>query len=320
MSEETLLALPGGRTLAYATAGDSSSSTIFIFFHGAFSVGNAKRSSPVLIENGVHFIAPTLPGWGNSSPTACNTPYTTSLITDISALIDHLHPNTTDIKIYIGGGSYGTVPAQILYGASYEVFPSGRNIAGLLLIAPFSPFHYDKNYTKCMSWQNYISVGPPARILPGKLLPRLIGKFLANRLSTVEHAEAFLRAMLFDKMDEPELKAFAGWRDLVGLAEGQFERETAQNAVRSVAKTWDGYLDIADVLHSDWGFTPGGLADEYSRRPVFVVLSKGDDLTPEAWGTYLVDNYKNARMKIIEGGHLASLYHLNEILKEFMEL
>jgi len=291
MSEEKFLALPGGRTLAYADSGNSSSTTLFLFFHGAFGVGETKRTSPVLIEKGVHFVAPTLPGWGNSSPPARDIPYSTSLATDIHTLIKHLHPNDADLKLYIGGGSYGTVPAQILYGAAYEVFPCGRNIVGMLLVAPFTPFHCDKNYTKCMSWSKYISVGPPARILPGKLLPRLVKLLLATKLGTVEGAKKFIRKTLFDKMEESERNAFARWRDSKGLAEDQVESEMAQNVVRSVAKSWDGFLDIADVLHSGWGgFTPAGLDDEHGRRPILVVTSKGDVLAPEAWATYLVNN------------------------------
>jgi pimeloyl-ACP methyl ester carboxylesterase len=321
MSEEKKLALPGGRTLAYADSGNLSSSSIFLFFHGAFSVGKITRTSPILNDKGIHFVAPTLPGWGNSSAPARDITYATSLATDIHTLINHLHPNGADLKLYIGGGSYGTVAAQILYGASYEVFPPGRNIVGLLLITPFTPFHCNKNYTKYMSWKNYISIGPPAQCLPGKLLPRFGKLFLAAKLGTVEGAEMFIRQTLFDKMEESERNAFARWRDSKGLAEGQLEHEMAQNVVRSVAKGWDGFLDIPNVLHSDWGgFTPAGLDNEHGRRPILVVTSKGDVLAPEAWATYLVNNYKNARMKVIEGGHLAPRFHLDDILEEFIEL
>ena len=91
--------------------------------------------------------------------------------------------------------------------------------------------------------------------------------------------------------------------------------------MRSIAKTWEGFLGIPDVLHSDWGgFTPNGLDDEHSRRPVLVVMAKGDDMSPEAWSTYLAGNYKNARLKTIEGGHIAAIFHWDEIWQEFMEL
>lgn len=111
MNEPKFLALSGGRTMAYANAGDTSSSTAVLFFHGFFSAGDASRPSPVIIEKGVHFVAPTLPGWGQSSPPNNTLTYAASLAADITALLNHLYPRSTDLKLYIGGGSYGTVSA-----------------------------------------------------------------------------------------------------------------------------------------------------------------------------------------------------------------
>jgi len=94
-----------------------------------------------------------------------------------------------------------------------------------------------------------------------------------------------------------------------------------QNVARSVAKSWEGFLGMTDALHSGWGgFTPSGLDDEHSRAPVLVVSSKEDNMAPEAWSTYLVENYKNARLKSIEGGHIAAMFHWDEIWSEFMVL
>jgi len=320
MSEEKLLALPDGRTLAYAEAGNSSSSTVVIYLHGAFTVGVAERPPTVIVERGVHYVAPTLPGWGNSSPVPRGVPYATNLARDVTGLIDHLHPNITDLKLYIAGGSFGTVQAQMLYGASYEVFPLGRKISALLLVSAITPFHCDKNYTKSMSWSNYLMVGPPGRLIPG-LLPPIVKLALASKVSTPEGAESFIRDVVFSKMDSSERDTFAQWRVRNGKAEGELEREIGQNVVRSVAKTWAGFLSMPDLLYSGWGgFTPGGLDDEHSRPPVLVVSSKRDDMTPEAWSRYLVENYKNGRLKSIEGGHIAVIYQWDTIWAEFMEL
>lgn len=77
--------------LAYEHAGNHTSSTVVIFFSGTLTVGDASRSKPVLISKGVHFIAPTLPGYGNTSPPAQTTTYAATIARDISALLDHLH-------------------------------------------------------------------------------------------------------------------------------------------------------------------------------------------------------------------------------------
>lgn len=318
--EEKLLVLPDGRTLAYSDAGNASSSTLVIYLHGMFTVGDAKRPPPVMLEKGAHFVAPTLPGWGNSSPVPHGVAYTTNLATDITTLIDHLHPNTTDLKLYIAGGSFGTVPAQMLYGASYEIFPYGRNIAALLLIGAIVPFHCDENYAKSMSWSNYLMVGPPGRLMPN-VIPRLVKLGLASKVSSPEGAESFIREVIFNKMDDSERRTFDQWRVSRGKGEGELEKEMGLNVARSIAKTWEGFLDTPGVLHSGWGgFTPSGLDDEHSRPPVLVVSSKGDDIAPEAWSTYLVENYKNGRLKSIEGGHIAAICHLDEIWAEFMDL
>lgn len=321
MAEQKLLALPGGRTLAYADAGNTSSSTIVVFFHGMFSIGDARRPSPVLMDMGVHFVTPTLPGWGTSSSPLGSMSYATSLASDITALINHLHPDKNGLKLYICGGSYGTVPAQMLYGASYDDFPLGRNIVAVLIIGPFSPFHCDANYTKSMSWASYLSVGPPSRMLPFKIVPRLTQIVMARRVNTPERAASFIGEILFGKMNESERNLFDQWRESKGLAEGQIEREMGQNVAQSVARTWEGFLDVSNVLHSEWGgFIPNGLDEEHARAPIFICWAKDDDLAPPAWAAYLVENYKNVRTMEIEGGHLAALYHLDEIWAQLMKI
>ena len=189
MSEEKLLALPGGCMLTYAEAGSVSSVTVVLFFHGTFSVGDINRHSPVLLQKVVHYIVLTLPGWGNSSPTCCRVTYATSLLADISTLIDHLHPNIMDVKLYIGRVSFGTVAAQMIYRALYKVFPTGRNIASLLLINPFSPFNSHIGYSKCMSWGVYLAFGYPPCLIPFHLIPRLMKLTLENKVSMLIHLQ-----------------------------------------------------------------------------------------------------------------------------------
>jgi len=139
-------------------------------------------------------------------------------------------------------------------------------------------------------------------------------------MKTAEAAEVFIRSTLFDQMEESELEAFAQWQDVRGFEEGQVERWMADGAVRSVAKTWAGFLDIPDILHSGWGgFCPETLDDEHSDPPVLVVTATRDTLAPKPLADWLVASYRNARLKSLDGGHIASLLHSNEIWKEFLE-
>ena len=327
MSGEQWLALPGGRTLAYEHAGDFTSSTVVIFFSGTLSVGDASRPNPVLISKGVHFIAPTLPGYGNTSPPAQNTAYATTIAQDTSTLLDHLHPRASDMSLYIGGGSFGTVAAQMLYGAPFNIFPAGRHLKGLLLISPFPPFRNDKErgfvYTRNMPWINYIGLGPPTRFVPFRLLQRSAKHVIQFNIRTQEKAEAFFSKFLSDKMDEEERRMFKAWQEKCGYEEGQFEREMARMMRRSVEKSWEGLLSTQDVLHGDWGWAGKNISeldlDHTEGRKVLVVTSDKDSGTPAQWGEYLSTKYSNARLKTLHGGHIASLFHFDEIWTDFLE-
>ncbi|KDR83570.1 hypothetical protein GALMADRAFT_55067 [Galerina marginata CBS 339.88] len=317
---EKFLDLQDGRSLAYSDNGDPSSSCLIIFFHGAFGVGNASHLQKILVEKNVHFVAPTLPGWGLSSSRPKDVPYHVSLATDIAQLIVHLHPHDLNLKIYIAGGSFGSVPAQVLYGAPFDLFPFGRSVAGCMVLAPFSPFKYHKDYTKSMTTPNYMAVGPPSQYIPFHLLPRLSSIYLKGKLQTVEKAEAFIRAQLFDNMKEEEKAAFEKWREESGRKEEEVHRDFAQNMVRSVQETWDGYLEISDIIHGDWGFRPDTLDEEHNRRPILIVGSEGDTMAPDAMAKWLAANYKNSHLRSINGGHLASLFHLADLWKQLLEL
>jgi len=319
-SGEQYLALPGGRTLAYAEGGNIFGKTLVLYLHGMFTLGDAENMSPVLLSKNIHFISPTLPGWGNTSAPPPSTSYNDCITSDMTALLSHYHPdsNNRDIKLYIAGGSFGTVPAQILYGAPYDKFPFGRYISGVLLMGAMSPFRYHKNYAKHMTWSNYFLVGPLSCYAPFNLLTRLVKLMLARKLATVEGAEAFLRETLFDRMDQEERGTFARWREACGRAPGETERRMAVNVVKSTSTSWAGFMLVPSVLHSDWGFHPGQLDEEHSRPHVLITASKDDHMAPVGYVEYLAANYKNVRVKHVDGGHLSVLYHLEEVWAEFL--
>ncbi|KIJ19542.1 hypothetical protein PAXINDRAFT_166661 [Paxillus involutus ATCC 200175] len=238
----------------------------------------------------------------------------------MTALLDHLYPDAErQIKLYVAGGSFGTVPAQMLYGAPYDKFPYGRSIAGVLLMGTISPFRYHKDYARHMNWSNYLQLGPISRWLPFQgFLVNLVTFMMARKVSTVENAEHFLRELLFDKMDEAEKEEYAKWRAKEGIAEGETERRMASNIVRSVATSWEGFKLVSSILFSDWGFRPDALDEEHSRPLVTLVTTLGDRMAPEAWSRYLADTYQNTKLKTLHGGHLGVLYHLDDIWGEFL--
>lgn len=316
-SKEEYLQLEGGRVLAYAHTGNTSSNNVVIFLHGVFGVGrvNPKTIAPVFIEKGVHHLAPTLPGWGNSSPPPASTTFHDYLYEVITILVTHFHPDTSSIKLYISGGSYGTMAAQMLYGAPYDVFPLGRQIAGVMLIAPFSPPHIHKNYTKCLSWANYTAIGPPSRYLPTMKLGKVM---MEDKVNTLEKAAAFIHDFGFKKMTPGEREAFERFKEKHGIADGETEKTMGEGVYSSVAKTWEGFFAVAKVFHSGWGgYDPTSLDDEHARKPVLLVMTH-EDKDNKLMGEWLLKNMRNVRGRYEEGGHMASVFVLDDIWADFL--
>lgn len=314
---EKTLDLGDGLSLAYEETGDSTSSTVVVFFHGVFGVGRAAKLSPVLESRGVHFIAPTLPGWGNSSPVPKNSTYHDYLYHSITALLCHLHPSVDDLRIYLAGGSFGTVVTQILYGAPYDHFPYGRHIIAVLLLAPFSPPHAHKEFNQCLTWSNSLMIGSPAKIIPFNIVPRLAVSSMKGKLSTQAGAKEFIDDFVFKKMGRAEVEAFEKWKRDKELKDGEELNDMADGIYRSVQKSWEGLLITPSVFHAGWGgYSPASLDDEHT-KPVFIVVTKGDKET-RLMGEWLARTLKNATLRYEAGGHVGTLFVMDDIWADFM--
>jgi pimeloyl-ACP methyl ester carboxylesterase len=314
--EEHILELPGGRQLAYAHNGPETSRTIALCFTGLFAVGNAADVPTPCRELEMHCIHPSLPGFGKYSSRDLTEPYHVGLARDMCALLLHLYPTSAFDAIYLLGGSYGTVQAQMLYGAPYKLFPPGRQIVGCILIAGLSPFYYDKGYAKTLNWQNWFSVGPPSQF-PLRPLQRLVRKIIASKLETLHGARAFLRSTIFSHMDDDEKEMFAQWLSKKEKTEEEFVDQMAKGAIRC-CDNWDGFMEASDVLHSEWGFEPKALEDDHASKPVLVVGSEKDHLGSSTNG-WVVENYRGAKLKVFRGGHISSIYYMDDIWQEMID-
>jgi hypothetical protein len=308
-----LLSLDSGRVVAYEQDGDPQSNRVLLFFAGIFVVGSIQHSYPVVKEQGLHHIAVTLPGWGNATPVPPSSTFAKTLIGDITALFDHLYADTSDLKIYVVGGSFGSVPTQIIYGAPFDVFPLGRNVAGMMLLAPFSPFRIHKDYGKSLIWRDWLSVGPLTKYLP---IPTILSLVMRAKFRSVEASEQMLRQIMFDKMDEAEKERFEAHCRKLGSTPDEFIKTWAGESVRSVENGWEGFKQCAVALHSDWGFT-FPLDDEHARGKVVIKVSKRDELG-SGMGEYLAQNYANSEFVVEEGGHLSGIYTLNEAIAHLL--
>ncbi|KAI0635774.1 Alpha/Beta hydrolase protein [Trametes polyzona] len=329
-AKEELLALPDGRTLAYEYSGPLDSDLVFIWYHGLFSVGDASNPPPPLQQRRALYVAPTLPGWGNTSPLRAGASYAETVVADTLALLRHLLPAydpdadaapaqpEPNLRIYIAGGSFGTVPAQMVFGAPYDRFPYGRYVRGMLLLGAFSPFREHVGYARGLNTRDWLGVGPLTQLLPGRILQRVVSMAIQGKVRDVESAEAFVRGQYFENMDEAEKERYAKWRARRGVEEGVFERRMARGMVRSVATSWEGFLGTADAIHSDWGFRISELDEEHGRKRVVLGLGKSDT-SLVGLTQYLCAQYRNAQLREYEGGHLSAAWSMDDLLEDVLD-
>jgi len=180
------------------------------------------------VQRNVHFVAPSLHGWGHSDPIPNLSNYSRTLAADITALITHLHPDLQDLQLYICAHCFGTVGAQILYGLDYDIFPLGRYINAIILVSPYSPPHIHLEYYRTLSWQLFFVAGPPTRYVPYNLISRIFKCFITSRIKSIAETEAVMRNFLFDHMSEEEGEAFSRWRENHGVGEGELEKIMAK--------------------------------------------------------------------------------------------
>lgn len=317
-AEEHILDLGGGRQLAFAHNGSATSRVVILSFTGLFSIGSIPDVPEPCRRLCAHMIHPTLPGMGKSSPRARGEEYHVELLRGMTALLDHLYPTGEFDTLYVFGGSYGAVQAQMLYGAPYSLFPAGRKIAGCLLLSGFSPFKYHVDHAENLTWHSWITIGPPSQLIPFRILQRSVSTMLAAKFKTVEGAKNFLKASIFSKMDGDERKRFAQFLVEKDRAEDEFIDTMARGVVRC-CEQWGGFHEVSDVIHSDWGFEPAALDEEHASKPMLIV---GSDKDPQGGSTngWLGANYKSARVKSVPGGHLAVNFYLDEIWRELLEM
>ncbi|KAM0519038.1 hypothetical protein ACHAPE_004031 [Trichoderma viride] len=316
--EEHILPLAGGRQLAYAHNGPPRSRTIILFFTGIMSVGTAANVPEACSEIQARWISPTLPGMGNSSTRDFSVPYYVSLARDMTALLTHLYPTADFDTLYLAGGSYGTVQAQMLYGAPYHLFPFGRKIAACLLLSGFSPLKHHVGYAKKVNWHNWFSIGPPTRAIPFHLLQRLFKSAIGSKLQSLEGASAFLKQTIFNTMDLEEKQLFHEWLAKNELTESGFIDRMARGTIKC-CKNWDGFMEVSDIIHSDWGFDPRTLDAEHASKAMLVVGSQSDYI---GGGTndWLVASYRSAALKLLPGSHISSLFYMDELWRELFTM
>ncbi|CAF1426117.1 unnamed protein product [Rotaria sordida] len=312
---EKYFSLSDGRQLAYTEQGDIDSNKIIIFFHGAFCVGDCSNENICYKEIGYHFIMPTLPGWGNSSSWPKNKPIS-NYPNDIHQLLSSIKKNDNqNLRITVAGGSYGSVFAQICFGTSIDIMPEIINVQSLIILSSFSAFKYHKKYTHGMSWSNYFVIGTPSIYFP--FISKLVGVYIKKKVRNIEEVKEFVRKKFFDQMSDEEKVNLHKWEEENNKSIEWAIDMMSRNMCLSISKTITGFNDMTHVLHSDWGFEPNKLPTS-AKRKVLVVATQGDEISHMEISTYLVENYPNAELKIMNGGHLGTFFEFDTIIKNWL--
>jgi pimeloyl-ACP methyl ester carboxylesterase len=282
LSDE-ILQLPDGRNLAYRICGATKKDTttsrtteqqrhrqqLVFAFHGALGTGNFDRWSPLFDkELGWLVVAPTLPGWGQSSP--YNAGYTLQQYAeyDMQHLIRHvvetlqlLAPDDDDLddgnnvststpkmnntlsSFWCLGISYGCVHA--IACAAHLPATCNQVCSGLCLLGPHGPFDDPSGFNPLQG------MALPSRIGLGSLgfywpwLTRFTGRMVQQSVSTPDKARHFVQVNLLDAMNAAEKEQFAAAADDLRqmIASGQCLHDALCESIQ-------GYVDIPSVLRS----------------------------------------------------------------------
>lgn len=97
---------PGGRELAWYKMGTGSRPVLFIhgYLQGPFLT---QAMLAGLAAADIHFIAPSRPGFGHTSPSRSRTDFDRTVVEDALALLDHLGVERISLCIHQGGSSHG---------------------------------------------------------------------------------------------------------------------------------------------------------------------------------------------------------------------
>ncbi|KIY49503.1 alpha/beta-hydrolase [Fistulina hepatica ATCC 64428] len=318
--EDKRLTLPDGRVLAYADAGNTSSNTVVLFLHSAFDVGDASRPPLIVLKNNLHFVAPTLPGWGKSSPVSRVSAYAQTILTDMSFLLDHLHPAAhrgRGLDIILCGQGLGTIAAQILFSAPTAAFPpSGCRINKLVLVSPCSPPRLHRAHSAFLTGWAHILLG--SHLIPS-YISTAVAKYVASRqLRSTPETQSLVRCYLSDGLGDDGQHALEAWEEAHGRSASQLERDIAVKAAQSVACSWRGFGDLPVVFHSDWlGMTVR--PDQSGSGGVFIVIAKSDTVISPEFGRWLASEYyENATLLCVEGGHLSTIFWMEKIWQDIL--
>ncbi|KAH8799289.1 hypothetical protein DL96DRAFT_1824410 [Flagelloscypha sp. PMI_526] len=240
------------------------------------TVGTANPPLGNVAHKDVHFITLTLPGWGLSSPRPSGVPFHTIVRRDTPA------PKAPPSRH--AGGSYGSIPTQVIYGSSLDEFPQRDRIVRVLVLACLVALYKVPDYGEHMTMSTYLSFGPMAYNSPFKILLRIAAWSIRTHVSTPEKGTAFIEGFIFDKILWASTSTKAFKRHTQSTAPSFFFLEKPQT---SYIRNYCRFSDTSIAVNADCGLrddifrSPTDSTQHYPGfAPVLIVAATGDDMRP----------------------------------------
>jgi pimeloyl-ACP methyl ester carboxylesterase len=277
---DDLIALPDGRSLAYAEFGDPDGRPV-LFFHGTPGYRlNPWIPAAELRSLRVRLIAIDRPGVGRSTPRPRRR--LLDWPDDVQTLTDILGLERFAVVGFSNGGPHAAACAYKL----------GRRVGGAALVSPMPPLDQPGALQQ---------LGVPGWYYPvARRAPWALRTLLAALAAVARRDPGRVEGILLSDMSEPD-------RRLSGRPEfaGRFARDLAGAGSR-------GVVDDERLMLLPWGFEP-----ERVEGPVRLWLGEQDELVParlwlERPGRFPVSN----TTVVPDAGHFVIAEHMAEILRE----
>ena len=274
------------------------------FFHGALGIGDFSSLSPLFRSLSLHVIAPTLPGWGLSSPIPNRSLLQWS--DDVIALAEHLSiPN--DASFDVMGISLGAIHAI----ACAATIP--QRVRRTLAISGHAPFT-DPHFDPMEGMDSLSSFGLSSFCASFTLLNRMGGWWVRRQCESEQGAKDFVREFLFLPMDAEENARFSA---LSPEMQSAIHSRIATNVRLSLQHHLSGYTEIPSLLRS----LPHTLLSQIPHGGAQILFTSGlgDRIVPHSHHRYYLSRLSSSSSITYPGGHMMSVLLLEKIVKRFVE-
>lgn len=284
-----LHALGPSQYIEYAEFGDPQGKPA-VFFHGFVgSIHQAAAAHAAALKVGLRIIAPHRPGIGRSTPVEGKT--IKDAVQPALALLKHLK-----IEKYAAIGVSGGAP----YAMACGVLDAAR-VTSLSLVSPLGPL-----WSRTIRWK--IAFKLRCLLVVGAM--GIFGRRLIGRLFSYKHS-------VFAKNLRASVLKFVGQ---VSPADNEVFRKNVGGALdmfvadhRVVMKTPESTYNLGREIQRywHWGFNMRSVPKTV---PCRIWHGKNDTMVPLSSAEYLRDCAPQADLKLLPGGHFASLASLTDIV------